>query len=102
MILSINQFASSGLQPARTYMLDIPVEVSRQRLLQRLEHVKEASLDRIEQKSTDYHERVREGFLRISESDSERVLLVNADRSKEIIAEEILYDCKRFLVAVRQ
>jgi dTMP kinase len=94
---SINRFASSGLQAARTYLLDIPVEISQKRLLQRLNGSLPAQLDRIEQKGLEYHRRVREGFHRIAEHQPKRVAVINAHRTADEIAADILADCKRLL-----
>jgi dTMP kinase len=91
-VRAINQFASSGLQPNRTYLLDVPVEVSQQRLLQRANTSANLALDRIEQKKTDYHHRVRKAFLKIAETEEHRVCLVRADRSEDEIFSDIRND----------
>jgi dTMP kinase len=91
-VRAINQFASSGLQPNRTYMLDVPVEVSQQRLQQRANHSDHPELDRIELKNADYHNRVRKAFLRIAQAEQHRVCLVRADRSEDQIFSDIRND----------
>jgi len=96
-VASINRFATGGLQPRRTYLLDVPVEVSRERLLARAGAAGGSALDRIEQKETGYHERVREGFLLIARAEPGRVKLLDANRPVEDIAEEIESDCERLL-----
>jgi dTMP kinase len=88
----INAFASSGLQPARTYLLDIPVEESHRRLAARAG----VTLDRIERRSFDYHQSVRNAFHRIAEQESGRVRIVAADRSEEAVFEDILEDFLEF------
>ncbi|MGD8192563.1 dTMP kinase [Brevibacillus ginsengisoli] len=82
----INRFATSGLVPNRTYMLDVPVTEGKARLLAR------SGLDRIEQKGEAYHERVREGFRKLAAQHPERIQVINACRSIETIAHEILTD----------
>lgn len=96
-IAAINRFASSGLQPRRTYLLDVPVEVSRERLLARANASGGAGLDRIEQKDIEYHGRVRDAFLLIAQTNAHRVLLVNAARTEDEIAADIGTDCARLL-----
>ncbi|WP_010279452.1 dTMP kinase [Paenibacillus senegalensis] len=88
----ISQFASSGLKPSRSYFMDLPVELSRERLLSRNGGATGAGLDRIEQRDENYHSRVRQGFLNIAASEPERVKLVKADRPAHVIAEEIAED----------
>jgi dTMP kinase len=97
MVEAISRFASSGLQTARTYLLDVPVEVSQERLQQRASGSQQAPLDRIEQKGFEYHRRVREGFHRIAQEQPDRVTVINAHRSEDEIAQDILVDCKRLL-----
>jgi dTMP kinase len=96
-VKAINHFASSGLQADKTYLLDVPVEVSLKRLHHRATVSAHAPLDRIERKSADYHQRVRDAFHHIAEENPDRVTLVKADRTPDEIAADILVDCKRFL-----
>lgn len=99
MVKAISRYASSGLQATRTYILDVPVEVSLARLHHRASGTGENAqqLDRIEQKNVDYHSRVREGFHQIAADHPERVRVVNANRNEEEIAKEIWTDCNRLL-----
>jgi dTMP kinase len=99
MVKAISRYASSGLQATRTYILDVPVEVSLARLHHRASGMGENAqqLDRIEQKNVDYHSRVREGFHQIAADHPERVRVVNANRNEEEIAKEIWTDCNRLL-----
>lgn len=92
----INDFASSSLVPNRTYMLDISIDTSIQRLEARSRE-QDQTLDRIEQKEMAYHQRVREGFLQIARENPDRVMLVNADREPDIISADIHADCIRLL-----
>ncbi|WJH36350.1 dTMP kinase [Paenibacillus sp. CC-CFT747] len=94
---AINRFATSGLKPDRTYLLDVSPEISRERLLNRAGGGSPAVLDRIEQKGLDYHRKVREGFFAIAEAEPVRVRLVKADRSPDAIFAEILEDCLQLL-----
>lgn len=92
-VWQINAFASSGLKPTRTYMLDLPVEVSAQRLMKRTE----GALDRIEQKGVAYHSRVREGFHDIAQKNQDRIKIVDATQPIEKMAEQIFEDCLSLL-----
>ncbi|MDQ0892033.1 dTMP kinase [Paenibacillus sp. V4I9] len=99
MVKAISRYASSGLQATRTYILDVPVEVSMARLHHRASGtgVNAQQLDRIEQKNVDYHSRVREGFHQIAADHPERVRVVNANRNEEEIAKDIWTDCNCLL-----
>jgi dTMP kinase len=97
-VKAINHFASSGLKPHRTYMVEVPVEVSQQRLLQRDQSEFHLVLDRIEQKGTEYHNRVLEAFLEIAKKESNRVCLVNGNRNEDVIFADIQSDFQQFFV----
>ncbi|OCT13223.1 dTMP kinase [Paenibacillus pectinilyticus] len=98
MVKSISKFASSGLQATRTYIMDVPVEVSLERLNQRAGTGDSTQqLDRIEQKNVAYHSRVRAGFHQIAADHPERVLVIDANRSVDQIAEDIWQDCQQLL-----
>lgn len=93
-VAEISRYASGNLQPHRTYLLDVPAEVSRERLLLRSG---KAGLDRIEQKGQEYHERVREGFLALAKLFPDRIQVIDATRSPEEIASDIYADCEQWL-----
>ena len=67
-ISRLGEFATQGISPHLTFLLDIPVEEG----LKRTGKFK----DRIEQRSLNYHRRVRQGYLKISASSPRRVKVV--------------------------
>ncbi|HET7656856.1 MAG TPA: dTMP kinase [Bacillales bacterium] len=85
-IIEINRFATGGLEPNRSYLLDLSHEKALKRMLNR------SNLDRIEQKQADYHERVRAAFLSIYKENSERIYLLDGEKDKEDLFLEILTD----------
>lgn len=93
-IQSINGFATGGLAPRRTYMIDLPPAVSRERLLASRTSV---GLDRIEQRSEAYHTRVRESFLELAANNPHRILLLNGELSLKDLEERIWYDFQSLL-----
>lgn len=97
-VKSISKFASSGLQATRTYIMDVPVEVSLDRLNQRAGGGgTDQQLDRIEQKNVDYHTRVRAGFHQIAKDHPDRVRVIDANRAVDQIAKDIWLDCEQLL-----
>jgi dTMP kinase len=72
-IASLNDWATGGLKPDLTVLLDLPPESGLRR--------RARSLDRLEAEPTDFHDRVRAGFLRLAaEGDPERYLVLDASR----------------------
>lgn len=76
-------YATRGLQPDLLVILDIdPAEGVRRKAGDQA--------DRIEQKSLEYHQRVRQGFVQYAEHLGGRAVVLDADRPAEVIAEEVL------------
>lgn len=92
-IASINDFATKGLLPRRTYLLDVPVEVG----LNRIRKQRTVTPDRIEQKHIAYHNDVRNGFLAILEREPERFCHIDATQSPERIFSIIQSDMMKIL-----
>lgn len=91
-VSQINKIATSGLLPDRTYLLDLPVEITQQRLLKR-----GSSPDRIEQRSLLYHQRVRQGYLTLARLEPDRIMIVDATQTKQNIFSMIKRDFLRLL-----
>lgn len=90
-VLQINQLATNYLLPTRTYLLDIPVELSYTRLKMR-----GIPKDRIENKGKAYHHRVREAYLDWGAHNPSRFMIIDASKPIEEVAEEIQIDFKSF------
>jgi dTMP kinase len=60
-LATLNEIATGGLHPNLTFLIDIPVDVSRRRVAER-----KGVLDRMEAEDAAFHERVRDGFLKIA------------------------------------
>jgi len=80
MVKAVNHAAIQGLNPDLTVLLDIPVEAG-------LARKKGKKQDRFEQEDIAFHQRVREGYLKLAASEPERWLVVDATQSKDKIAE---------------
>lgn len=99
----INSFASSGLRPIRTYLLNIKPEIGRKRVLTRnINEFSNVTLDRIEQKDMEYHQRVLEGFNKLAEENNNRIIKVDGEQSIENIFKVIKSDIEVFLQIKRR
>ena len=81
----MNAFATGDVCPDVTFLLDVPPEISRQRVLQRTFN----DLDRMEGEELSFYERVREGYLRLATTHPERIIVVDACCDKETVADFI-------------
>ncbi|TLS35090.1 dTMP kinase [Pseudalkalibacillus caeni] len=98
-VKEINRFATGGLAADRSYLIDLPVEEGRNRMAARYEtQTNGQGLDRIEQKHADYHQTVRQAFLKLAEENANRIQLINGNRNAEMIFEEIKEDFETFYI----
>ncbi len=91
MLRRLNQVASHGITPDLTFLLDCPVEVGLSRTAQRLvsQESGKGREDRFEREKTEFHEKVRTGFLELAQAEPERIYLLDASRPIQEIHEEI-------------
>ena len=78
-VLDANRAGTLGLVPDLTILLDMPVEAG-------LARKADKAKDRFEQESTEFHRRVREGYLKMAKAEPGRWLVVDATQSKGKIA----------------
>ena len=84
----LNDFATQGLVPDMTVLLDVPPEVSRSRLLARQADTN-STADRIEQAGEDFHRRLREGFLAMGKDEPQRFTVVDSSKELEDVSKNI-------------
>ena len=82
MVKAINNAATQGLKPDLTVLLDISVEEGLARKSAKRQ-------DRFEQEAIGFHQRVREGYLKLAANAPERWLVVDASQSKRKIGQII-------------
>ena len=74
LIKSLGNFATQGIKPDLTIFLDLPVKSG-------LKH-RHNCLDRIEQRSMNYHEKVRKGYLALARQEPQRIKMVKVLEDK--------------------
>jgi dTMP kinase len=82
MVKVTNKSATQGLKPDLTILLDIPVEEGLARKMARKQ-------DRFEQETLTFHQKVREGYLKLAAAEARRWLVVDASQSKRKIGDII-------------
>jgi dTMP kinase len=87
---TITRFATGGLTPDLTFMLDIDVERG---LARRVEA--DAEMNRLDLETIAFHQRVRDGYHELAKMDPQRWVVVDADRRPEIVQA----DLRRLLLA---
>jgi dTMP kinase len=71
-IASLNEWATSGVRPDLTIVLDLPPSDGLRR--------RARSADRLEAEPAEFHDRVRRGFLALAATDPDRYLVLDATR----------------------
>lgn len=95
-VKKMNAFATDGLLPDLTFVLDIDEKIGRARVKERLFRDaklhgirKRVKLDRLEREKLEFHKKVRRGFLQLAKEEKNRFRVVNAASDLTSIQKEI-------------
>ncbi|WP_217127962.1 dTMP kinase [Streptomyces sp. AC558_RSS880] len=88
-IARINRWATGGLVPNLTVLLDVSPETARERFTE--------APDRLESEPAEFHARVRAGFLTLAAADPGRYLVVDAGQEPEAVTTVIRHRLDRVL-----
>ena len=91
-IRSLSMWATENLVPDVTILLDLDEAVARERLTSAVK-----VFDRLENEKSEFHERVRAGFLALAAAEPERFLVLNAAAPIEELAASIRARIERLL-----
>jgi dTMP kinase len=80
-IADLNRWATGGLMPDLTILLDLPPITGLGRRL--------SSADRLESEPVDFHQRVRNGFLALAAAEPDRYLIVDAEQPEGQVSRRI-------------
>jgi dTMP kinase len=84
-IRDVTRLACGTLVPDRTFLLDIPVDIG----LGRSGWRAQSKWDRFEVLDPAFHERVREGYLRLAAAEPRRWAVIKADRDEAQVAADV-------------
>jgi len=79
----IQAWATNGLVPDHTILVDCDMDLALRRMQKR-----EEDLDRIELEERAFHKRVREGYLQLARLEPERFLVVDGSRELDTVKED--------------
>ncbi len=83
LIQQLNTMATDGLENDLTLWLDVEVETGLQRVQQR------GKRDRVEQADITFHQRVREGYIKLAKQFPHRIIPINANQSPQQVQADI-------------
>ena len=76
-------FATGGLKPDLTLLLDLNVEVGLQR------RQKDGDINRLDAFTLDFHKRVRAGYHQLAQAEPDRWVIIDAEKSYEIVQKQM-------------
>ena len=79
-----NQFATEGLTPHLTFLLDLPIQEGLAR------RQKSKHQNRLDQESLDFHQRVRRGFITLAKQNPKRIRKLDARQSPDTLKTQIV------------
>jgi len=86
LLQQLNSIADQGFRPDLTFLLDCPVSVALARTSRRESAVDQTREDRFEREKTEFHEKVRAGFLEMARAEPGRFRVIDALRPAEEVA----------------
>ena len=95
---AITRFAVGTVRPERTFLLDVPVEVAAARGQARGTG---RTWDRFEADEQAFHQRVRDGYLRLAAAEPGRIVVVAGDRDRAAVAADIRREVEPLLGTLR-
>jgi len=85
-IKKLNNFATEEVVPDLTFLIDLDAKIALQRT--------KTALDRLEKEDSEFHQRVRKGYLEIARSNPDRFVVIDGTQSIEAIQDEIFMKIK--------
>lgn len=91
-IEKLNYYATSGLEPDITILLDLDPVIG----LKRIMELRKQKLDRMESETLEFHKKVREGYLKIAEF-KQRIKIINAKQDINKVHLDIIEQLNGFI-----
>jgi dTMP kinase len=95
----LNERATGGLRPDRTFLLDCPVEIGLVRALKRERESQHQGQDRFEQEKKAFHDAVRQGYLTLASREPDRIVVMDGTRTPDDLEEHVIRSLSPFLKA---
>jgi dTMP kinase len=92
-VSEINRFAVGNVMPDLTIVIDVPTEVSLQRVRQRASDLP----DRMERENITFYNKVREGYLLLAKQWPERVVVIDGTQTPDAIEKKIWAEVQKRL-----
>jgi len=91
-VLAINEFAVGNCMPDLTILLDLDPEIGLARIREN-----KREQNRLDMEQLSFHRKVREGYLYIADLFPERIVVIDANKPKEELRQNVIQVVKDFL-----
>ena len=85
-VINVNNIATNGFLPNKTIILDIDPLIGLDRIMSN----RQDEVNRLDLESIEFHQSVREGYLKLKEMFPDRISIVNANQTQEKVLEDVL------------
>ncbi|UCG92207.1 MAG: dTMP kinase [candidate division WOR-3 bacterium] len=83
-----NRFATAGIKPDLTFIVDVDVTKGRER---------GTVYDRMETEGEQYHQKVRDGYMRLARRAKKRIKVLDGEKSIDALRSEVIHYVQEFL-----
>jgi dTMP kinase len=97
LIQVLNEATTQKTRPDMTFLLDCAVEMGLERAIKRNEDPAHQGQDRFEREATDFHNKVRKGYLDLANREKGRFVIIDASLSEDEVEKEIFRRIEPFL-----
>ncbi len=84
-VYELNMIATKGIVPDLTLLFDLDPKEAQKRISSN----KDREVNRLDLKSIEYHQKIREAYLEVAKMFPERIVIIDASRSVQEIADEV-------------
>ena len=90
LLKELNEIATLGIKPDLTFLIDLPEEISLNRL-------KDKILDRIESEEIEFYKRVRFGYIEIARNEPLRFIILDGTMELQILKQKVFEIAENFI-----
>lgn len=92
LVSQFNHFATAGLTPDLTFLLDLDPQLASQRI-----DARDMAANRLDAEGLAFQTKVRRGFLELARQNPDRIVLIDTAGDKEVAQQQIRHAIGRFL-----
>jgi len=96
-VKSLNKIACRGLEPDLTILLDVDVRTGLRRAMRRNDENNGWDEGRFERESEEFHNRVREGYLKLAQKEKKRIKIIDSTVGEKEMVYNAVKEVEKFI-----